>query len=96
METYETNQKWITYRYGRTHDRWWPLWNSTRVLGFAKIDMTCAICGKRQIARISMPRLGQIVDRGPHPQRTAFLEAHRHPNEANNRLTWAIPLGGQL
>ena len=37
--TYEATRPWVTYTYGRTHDGWWPLWNSTRVLGRARIGL---------------------------------------------------------
>lgn len=41
MERAETGQPWVIYTYGRTHDGWWPLWSSTRVLGRARVGLEC-------------------------------------------------------
>jgi hypothetical protein len=91
METFEVTQPWVVYHYGRTHDGWWPFWNSTRFLGRAVIVCECAVCGVRKPIRIKMLRIRKIIDRGPHPARTAFLHEHEHPDRGNP-LTWARPL----
>ena len=92
METYETTQPWVIYAYGKPHDRWWPFWSSTCVLGKAKIGCECAICGERITVTLSMPRFGPVKDNGKHPLRQAFLDAHQHPDQQRNPLTWARPL----
>lgn len=91
METYETGQAWVVYTYGLTHDRWWPLWRSTRILGYARIQMTCCVCGTREIAKVRIPRVGPVVDRGHHPRRTRFLAEHEHPDRGHP-MSWALPL----
>lgn len=90
-QTYETTQPWVVYRYGLTHDLWWPFWNSTRVLGRARIIMECAVCGKQEIATIKVPRFGKVVDRGHHPTRQRFLSEHAHPDRGAP-MSWAKPL----
>lgn len=89
-QTFETTQPWVVYTYGATHDRWWPPWNSTRVLGRARIGLTCAVCGVHEVAKVRMPRFGTIVDKGHHPARTAFLTAHAH-QDRGDPASWAMP-----
>ena len=89
--TFETSQPWVVYHYGLSHDRWWPFWNSTRILGHAKIIMECAVCGVREIAKFKIPRLAKIADRGHHPIRLRFLADHRHPDRGHP-MSWARPL----
>lgn len=91
-ERYDTDQPWIIYTYGRTHDDWWPFWSSTRVLGYALIGCDCCICGERRVLKVKMPRFGPIVDTGKHEKRQSFLAEHAHPDRATNPLTWAQPL----
>jgi hypothetical protein len=93
MSTYETTQPWVLYHYGRTHDKWWPFWNSTRVLGRALIGMECMVCGKFGIARIQIPRFGRVPtpEAGRHPVRKAFLTEHAHPDRGAP-MSWAVPL----
>jgi hypothetical protein len=93
QSTYETTQPWICYTYGLTHDRWWPLWNSTRVLGRARIIMECAVCGHREIASLPIPRFGQVHKpaTGRHPQRERFLAEHAHPDRGAP-MSWAKPM----
>lgn len=93
MQTYETNQPWIVYRYGLTHDKWWPVWSSTRVLGYAKIECECAVCGVREVLKLRMPRFGAVSqpEGGKHPKRVRFLEAHAHP-ERPHPMAWEKPL----
>lgn len=59
MERYDADQPWVIYRYGATHDKWWPFWSSTRVLGFAKVECECAICGERHM--VKAPILGTAL-----------------------------------
>lgn len=92
MERAETTQPWVIYVYGLTHDLWWPPWSSTRVLGYAKIECQCCICGDRTVLKIPLPRFGNIVDRGHHPKRRAYLEQHRHPLQQRAPETWVWPL----
>lgn len=92
MRTYETSQPWVIYTYGLTHDGWWPFWSSTRVLGYAKIEAWCTICGVREVFTCRMPRFGEIRDTGPHPLRTAFLARHVHRLRNTAPETWAAPL----
>lgn len=92
--TFETTQPWIIYRYGYMHDRWWPPHNSTRVLGYAKIGMECAVCGISVIARIRIPRFGDPsrARSGPrHERREQFLAEHAHPDRGAP-MSWARPL----
>lgn len=89
--TYDTDQPWVCYHYGRTHDRWWPLWNSTRVLGRACIVCQCAVCGDRTAVWLRIPRFGQIPDRGNHPARDAYLAKHAHPDRGAP-MSWKLPL----
>jgi hypothetical protein len=89
--TYEVSQPWVAYHYGATHDGWWPLWRSTHVIGRAIIRMECAVCGKRETARLRIPRFGPIPDRGPHPVRQQFLVDHAHPDRPHP-MAWAKPL----
>jgi len=92
-DTFETSQPWVVYTYGLTHDKWWPFWNSTRVLGRARILMTCAVCGVQKIARIPIPRWGKIPEPegGKHVVRRAFLLAHEHPDRGHP-MSWEMPL----
>lgn len=92
MTTYEETQPWVLYHYGLTHDRWWPVWNSTRVLGRAKMILECIVCGERRRVSIKIPRTGPVEDRGHHPLRTAFLAEHAHPDRGAP-IFWAKPLG---
>jgi len=91
MDTFEVDQPWIVFHYGRTHDEWWPLWNSTRVLGRCCVVAMCAVCGDRTPIWIPMPRFGPIVDRGPHPARTGYLLAHAHPDRGAP-MSWKLPM----
>lgn len=96
VETYEVGQPWVIYRYGLTHDGWWPLWNSTRILGRARISVECAVCGNRRVLSIRMPRFGPVPPnpddpQGRHPLRVAYLAEHAHPDR-QHPMTWARPL----
>lgn len=93
METFETTQPWVVYRYGLTHDRWWPFWNSTRFLGHARIGMECAVCGENRVAKLRIPRFGEVPEpaSGRHPAREAFLREHRHPDRGHP-MSWKRPL----
>ena len=92
-ETYETTQPWVIYSYGLTHDGWWPFWTSTHVLGRARIGMRCAVCGKREVASLRIPRFGQVPKptSGRHPVRERFLAEHAHPGRPHP-MSWAQPL----
>jgi hypothetical protein len=92
-ETCEVDQPWVIYTYGATHDRWWPFWNSTRILGRAKIGMECCVCGTRRLAVMKMPRFGPVPEPegGKHALRVAFLKAHEHPDRGHP-MSWARPL----
>lgn len=91
MDTYEIDQPWVIYRYGRTHDRWWPFWNSTRVLGRACIACECMVCGDRSAIWLRIPRFGPVPDQGHHPKRNAYLAAHAHPDRGAP-MSWKRPL----
>jgi hypothetical protein len=93
MSTYETTQPWVVYHYGLTHDKWWPLWTSTRVLGRSRIECECAVCGDRTVVTMRIPRFGKIPTwpDGRHPERVAYLEAHAHP-ERGAPMSWKRPL----
>ena len=90
-QTYETGQPWVVYTFGRTHDQWWPAWNSTRVLGRACIVCQCAVCGDRTDMWLRIPRFGAVPDAGHHPQRLAYLAEHAHPDKGAP-MSWAMPL----
>jgi hypothetical protein len=97
-QAFEASQPWVVYRYGRTHDRWWPPWTSSRVLGRAHIECMCAVCGTRQIVTLRLPRFGPVpappiqadgVARDAARQR--FLDRHTHPDRGDPAF-WAMPL----
>jgi hypothetical protein len=95
-ETFEVGQPWVIYRYGRTHDGWWPWWSSTRVIGKFKIDVECSICGDRSVLSARMPRYGPVPrnegdPKGRHPVRVAYLDAHVH-KDRQHPLLWERPL----
>ena len=92
-ETYDTDQPWVCYTYGLTHDRWWPFWNSTRILGFARIKCDCCVCGKIEILRVPIPRWGVVPEpaSGKHPMRERFLTEHAHPDRGHP-MSWVRPL----
>lgn len=89
--TYEIDQPWACYHYGRTHDAWWPFWNSSRFLGRACIVAECMVCGEQEPLWMRIPRFGTIPDRGHHPLRLKFLADHKHP-ERGHPMSWAKPL----
>jgi len=90
---YDTDQPWIIYEYGRTHDKWWPPWSSTRVLGYALIGCRCCICGDRTVLKIKMPRFGPVTKTvGKHERRMAYLAKHEHHDRNDAPMTWAQPL----
>lgn len=92
-ETFETTQPWVVYVYGRTHDGWWPLWSSTRVLGRARIGLECCVCGRKEVASLRIPRFGQVPEpeSGRHPARERFLREHAHPDRGAP-MSWKRPL----
>jgi len=91
--TYEEGQPWVCYHYGLTHYKWWPVWSSTRVLGYCKIVMECAVCGEREIFKGKIPRFGDVPvpAGGRHPERVRFCEHHAHPDRGAP-MSWAKPL----
>lgn len=93
QETDETTQPWIIWRYGATHDLWWPFWNSTRFLGYARIDAECIVCGHSEALRFRIPRFGPIPEpeSGRHPARERFCADHAHPDRGEP-MSWARPL----
>lgn len=93
MERAEESQPWVIYTYGRTHDHWWPFWNSTRVLGRARIGLECCVCGHTEVVSIRIPRFGQVPEpkSGRHSERERFLDEHAHPDRGNP-MSWARPL----
>lgn len=92
MSTFETTQPWVMYHYGRTHDRWWPFWSSTRVLGRFCIVVECAVCGDRTSLWLRIPRFGTVnPGGGHHPARLRYLAEHKHP-ERGAPMSWAKPL----
>lgn len=103
MSTCEQDQPWVLYHYGRTHDHWWPFWNSTRVLGRCCIDAECMVCGDRTALWMQIPRFGPVPEPegGRHPLRVAYLAEHAHPDRGAP-MSWARPLanmhalGGRL
>lgn len=94
QSTYEASQPWVVYHFGATHDRWWPPWSSTRILGRAKVGMECAVCGAVETAALKAPRFwGKVVEpaSGRHPVREQFLARHAHPDRGAP-MSWAKPL----
>lgn len=93
MQTYEAEQPWIIYTYGACHDKFWPPWRSTRVLGVTNIGMECAVCGQRQAAVLRIPRFGAIPEPegGRHKTRLRFMLDHLH-EDRGHQMSWARPL----
>lgn len=91
METFELFMPWIIYIYGRTHDKWWPIWSSTRLLGYGKIGMECCVCGATEVAKVRIPRFGDVPHVDMHPERRKFCEEHIHPDRGHP-MSWAKPL----
>lgn len=91
--TSEATQPWVCYHYGLTRDGWWPLWRSTRILGYCRIVMECAVCGGREVAKLRIPRFGAVpkLASGRHPVRERFLAEHAHPDRGAP-MSWARPL----
>jgi hypothetical protein len=75
---WDAQQPWISYTFGLTTDLWWPLWRSTRILGYARIECECFVCGDRTIVKIAVPRFGFIPECKNPPERVKYLEKHRH------------------
>lgn len=93
LENYDTDQPWVVYRYGHTHDRFWPPWRSTRILGFAKVECECAVCGEVRIVKAPIPRFGNPNPSGEHhPERIRFLLDHLHRDTQRHPMSWAKPL----
>ena len=92
LTTFETNQPWVVYTY-ITHDRFWPFWNSTRILGKSKIRCECAVCGNSEILRMPIPRFGPVPApaSGKHPERERYLREHSHPDRPHP-MAWSKPL----
>ena len=92
-QTYETSQPWVVYTWGRTHDEWWPFWNSTRVLGRSRIGLTCCVCGHKEVTNFRIPRWGKVPEpvSGRHPEREQFLREHAHPDRGHP-ISWALPM----
>lgn len=92
LSTYDVDQPWVAYHYGRTHDGWWPFWTSTRVIGRCKIECECAVCGYREVFTMKIPRFGSVNPEGrKHPLRLKFLAQHAHPDRGAP-MSWAKPL----
>jgi len=91
--TYEMSQPWVVFEWGRTHDGWWPIWTSTRVLGRARIGMECAVCGAHEVVSLRIPRFGPVPEppAGRHHERQRFLDEHAHPDRGAP-MSWARPL----
>lgn len=91
--TYETSKPWVCYYYGLTHDSWWPIWSSTRVLGRCRIVLECTVCGVRETAKLKIPRFGPVptLASGRHPVREKFLAEHAHPDRGHP-MSWKRPL----
>jgi len=92
-ERAEETQPWVIYAYGRTHDKWWPIWSSTRLLGIARIGLECMVCGTQEVATLSIPRVGRVPEpvSGRHEARERFLVEHAHPDRGHP-MSWVRPL----
>lgn len=86
LETYETSQPWVIYRYLTTDRR-------TRLTGRSRIKCECAICGESKTLILRIPRFGPVPkpEGGRHPERIRFLLAHVHPDRPHP-MAWAKPL----
>lgn len=89
----ESDMPWVVYTYGRIHDGWWPLWRSSRILGRAAVGCECAVCGKRRVIVVKLPRFGEVPvpAGGKHPERVRFLLDHIHKDRPH-QMAWARPL----
>ncbi len=89
---YDTDLPWIVWFFGRTHDQFWPPWNSTRVLGRMCVELECAVCGERLRLWLRIPRFGAVnPERREHPARTRFKLDHIHKDRPSP-FAWARPL----
>ena len=85
-ETYDTDQKWITYAY------FVPDW-VTRILGRTAVRVQCCICGRAEFVGFRIPRWGDTApEGGQHEKRLRIKAEHAHPRRSKNVLTWAKPL----
>lgn len=90
---YDTDQPWVVYHYGLTHDRFWPPWRSSRILGYARIECECAVCGVTEVVKARIPRFGDPNPSGQHhPERLRFLLDHLHRDLKVHPMAWAKPL----
>lgn len=85
FETCETTQPWVVYTY------FVPDW-ITRVLGRTTVRCECCICGVVKFPTMRLQRWGKVVDRGHHPARRAFLDAHVHQGVNRHPMQWERPL----
>ena len=86
--TYETGQPWVCYEYLHTDDE-------ADALGYSEIEMVCAICGEKRIAKFVLPKCGEEPDYPPgykHEQRVQFLSEHVHKLQQTAPETWRFPL----
>lgn len=69
------------------------MWSSTRVLGRAKIECECMVCGHREVLSLRIPRFGPVPEpaSGRHPARERFLADHAHPGRGAV-MSWAKPM----
>lgn len=86
LETYELEYPWIVWTYPRS-DR------TARILGRARYDGQCCICGKTKKVTLRLPRfrLPKAPEGERHPARQAFIDEHLHPGQRNPR-DWKLPL----
>lgn len=85
-QTYETTAPWVTWL-------WLSSDRETRITGRSLLQLTCAVCGKRETVRIRIPRVGPVPEPidGIHPARKAAIARHAHP-ERGHPMSWAKPL----
>lgn len=85
-ETYEIDAPWVTWT-------WLSSDRETRITGRSRLKLTCCVCGKREIVRVPIPRIGPVTppSGGVHPARIAAKERHAHPDRGHP-MSWALPM----
>lgn len=56
-----------------------------------KLSLECMVCGKTEVVKLRIPRLGTVPEPAGHAERERFLADHAHPDRGNP-MSWAKPM----